>query len=68
MSMPHARLERLNIDQELEIEDPTASLDYIYVLKGGLKIETELTQISRVLLNQGVDFSDNGEDDFFTNG
>lgn len=45
MQMPHARLERLDFDQELEIEDLSSNLDYIYVLKGGLKIEAELTQI-----------------------
>ena len=43
--MPHAHLERYEIDQELPIDDPVFNMDYYYVLKGGLQIELELGQV-----------------------
>ena len=42
MQMPHARLERYDKDQVIEMEDANFKLDFIYVLKGGLQIDLEL--------------------------
>lgn len=42
LQMPHARLERFEKGQVIEMEDPNFKLDFIYVLKGGLEIEMEL--------------------------
>ncbi len=49
MEEPHARLERFDKDQCLDLDDPNFKLDFIYVLKGGLEIELELDQVQKVL-------------------
>ncbi len=45
MEEPHARLERFDEGQYLDLDDPNFKLDFIYVLKGGLEIELELNQV-----------------------